>query len=222
MWVTTTPRQRFASTSITLSKPVRPKFESFSARPAGGETTTPRMRRVDRSIGLDEAYTAIVGEQRGAPLRSNPRRSQPQRSRWSEGRGPRGMRASKARTGLRARLACHRRRTACGNYLPFGPEVGAVCGKAARTVLCGGPAMKRASLPLQRRTFISLLGGAAAAWPLAARAQPGERVRRIGILMPFPPTNAEMQARVRAFREELRKRGWAASVNAQFDERWTS
>jgi putative ABC transport system substrate-binding protein len=47
-------------------------------------------------------------------------------------------------------------------------------------------------------------------------------MRRIGILMPFPPTNAEMQARVRAFREELRKRGWAASVNAQFDERWTS
>jgi putative tryptophan/tyrosine transport system substrate-binding protein len=40
--------------------------------------------------------------------------------------------------------------------------------------------------------------------------------------MPYPPTNAEMQARVRAFREELRKRGWAASINAQFDERWTS
>jgi putative ABC transport system substrate-binding protein len=74
---------------------------------------------------------------------------------------------------------------------------------------------------LKRRAFITLLGGAAA-WPLAARAQQGERVRRIGILMPFPPTNAEMQARVRAFREELRKRGWAASVNAQFDERWTS
>jgi hypothetical protein len=39
--------------------------------------------------------------------------------------------------------------------------------------------------------------------------------------MPFPPTNAEAQARVRAFREELRKRGWAIGVNAQFDERWT-
>jgi hypothetical protein len=41
-------------------------------------------------------------------------------------------------------------------------------------------------------------------------------------LVPFPPTNAEMHARVRAFREELRKRGWAAGVNVQFDERWTS
>jgi putative ABC transport system substrate-binding protein len=72
-----------------------------------------------------------------------------------------------------------------------------------------------------RRKFLATLGGAAA-WPRAALAQQDGRVRRIGILMPYPPTNAEMQARVRAFREELRKRGWAASVNAQFDERWTS
>jgi putative tryptophan/tyrosine transport system substrate-binding protein len=76
-------------------------------------------------------------------------------------------------------------------------------------------------LGMKRREFITLLGGAAA-WPPMARAQQPERVRRIGILMPFPPTNAEMQARVRAFREELRKRGWAAGVNVQFDERWTS
>jgi putative tryptophan/tyrosine transport system substrate-binding protein len=74
---------------------------------------------------------------------------------------------------------------------------------------------------MRRREFIALIGSGVAGWPLAARAQQ-ERMRRIGILMPFPPTNAEIQARVRAFREELRKRGWAASVNAQFDERWTS
>ena len=74
---------------------------------------------------------------------------------------------------------------------------------------------------MRRREFITLLGGAAVGWPFGARAQQGERLRRIGILMPFLPTNAEAQARVRAFREELRKRGWAAEVNAQFDERWT-
>src|SRR5262245_12760744 len=77
-------------------------------------------------------------------------------------------------------------------------------------------------LDLKRRDFITLLGGAAAAWPLAARAPKGGGMRGIEFLRPYPPINAEMQARVRAFREELRKRGWAASVNAQFDERWTS
>lgn len=74
---------------------------------------------------------------------------------------------------------------------------------------------------MRRREFITLISGAAATWPLAARAQQGERVRRIGILMPYPPANAELQAQVRAFRDELRKRGWAPGVNAQFDERWT-
>src|SRR5262245_54632771 len=51
---------------------------------------------------------------------------------------------------------------------------------------------------MRRRAFLSILGSAVVSWPLAVRAQ-GERVRRIGIVMPFPPTNAEMQARVRAF-----------------------
>src|SRR3974390_2987079 len=75
---------------------------------------------------------------------------------------------------------------------------------------------------MRRRDFIKVIVGSAAAWPLAARAQQGERLRRIAILMPFLPTNMEMQTRVRAFREELGKRGWAVGVNAQFDERWTS
>ena len=73
---------------------------------------------------------------------------------------------------------------------------------------------------MRRREFITLIAGTAAS-PFAAHAQQGERARRIGIVMPFPPTNTEMQARVRAFRDELRKRGWAANVNVQFDERWT-
>src|SRR6516225_5241401 len=74
---------------------------------------------------------------------------------------------------------------------------------------------------MKRRAFISLVAGATA-WSFATRAQQGERIRRIAILMPFLRTNAEMQTRVHAFREELGKRGWKAGVNAQFDERWTS
>jgi putative ABC transport system substrate-binding protein len=73
---------------------------------------------------------------------------------------------------------------------------------------------------LRRREFIGLLGGAAA-WPLSARAQ-SERVRRIGILMPYPKGDPEMGIRVRAFREELGKLGWTDGANVQFDERWTA
>jgi len=74
---------------------------------------------------------------------------------------------------------------------------------------------------VNRREFIRLVGGAAVVWPMMARAQQADRMRRIGVLMPYPPGNAEMQAGVRAFREELRKHGWASGVNVQFDERWT-
>ena len=73
---------------------------------------------------------------------------------------------------------------------------------------------------MRRRAFLGIMGTAVVSWPLVAHAQ-GERVRRIGIVMPFQPTNVEIQARVRAFRDELRKRGWAAGINVQFDERWT-
>jgi len=67
-----------------------------------------------------------------------------------------------------------------------------------------------------------VLGGATAAWPLAARAQQGDRIRRIGILTPYPKGDPEMGIRVRAFREELGKLGWTDGANVQFDERWTA
>src|SRR5450759_4862935 len=74
---------------------------------------------------------------------------------------------------------------------------------------------------MRRREFITLLGGAAT-WPIAARAQQKERVRRIGILMPFPKSDAGYQARVRAFRQELARLGWSDDGNVQFDERWST
>ena len=70
-----------------------------------------------------------------------------------------------------------------------------------------------------RRAFITLLGDAAA-WPLAARAQQ-ERMRRIGILMPYAVSNTEIQAHLLAFRQELQRLGWIEGRNIQFDKRWT-
>ena len=73
-----------------------------------------------------------------------------------------------------------------------------------------------------RREFITLLGGAAAAWPMAARAQQPDRVRRVGVLMAFAETDMEVQARVAAFRQELRKSGWLEGANLRIDERWAT
>ena len=61
---------------------------------------------------------------------------------------------------------------------------------------------------LKRRDFITLVGGTAA-WPLAARAQQAERVRRIGILLPAAADDLEMQARVAAFLQGLQQLGWS-------------
>ena len=74
---------------------------------------------------------------------------------------------------------------------------------------------------MKRREFITLLGGAAT-WPLAARAQQRERVRRIAIVMPYAKGDSEHEARVRAFKQELAKLGWADGGNIRFDEHWTT
>jgi putative ABC transport system substrate-binding protein len=71
-----------------------------------------------------------------------------------------------------------------------------------------------------RREFVALLGGAAAAWPLAARAQQPERMRRIGVLMGYDENDSEAQAWVAAFREALQKLGWTEGRNVSIDTRW--
>jgi hypothetical protein len=73
---------------------------------------------------------------------------------------------------------------------------------------------------MKRRHFITLLGGAAAAWPLAARAQQGERVRRLGSLMPFAQDNPVGQARMSAFLQGLQQLGWVDGRNLRIDTRW--
>ena len=73
---------------------------------------------------------------------------------------------------------------------------------------------------LKRREFITLLGGTAAAWPLAAGAQQAERMRRIGVLMNAAADDPEGQARIAAFHQGLQELGWTLGRNARIDARW--
>jgi putative tryptophan/tyrosine transport system substrate-binding protein len=74
---------------------------------------------------------------------------------------------------------------------------------------------------VKRREFITLLSGAAT-WPLAARGQQGERMRRIGVLLPATADDAEMQARVGAFLQALAQWGWTVGRNLGIDTRWAT
>jgi putative ABC transport system substrate-binding protein len=74
---------------------------------------------------------------------------------------------------------------------------------------------------MRRREFITLLGGATA-WPLAARAQQGERVRRIGVLLPAAAGDPVWQARLAAFQEALALLGWTNGRNMRIDTRWAT
>jgi putative ABC transport system substrate-binding protein len=75
---------------------------------------------------------------------------------------------------------------------------------------------------IQRREFITLLGGAAAAWPMAVRAQQGERVRRVGILQSTSEDDPGTQAHLAAWRQELAKLGWVEGRNLRVDLRHTA
>jgi putative ABC transport system substrate-binding protein len=73
---------------------------------------------------------------------------------------------------------------------------------------------------VKRRDLITLLGGAAIAWPLAARAQQGEPMRRIGVLLPATADDSDYQARVGAFLQGLQELGWTIGRNMRIDTRW--
>jgi putative ABC transport system substrate-binding protein len=73
---------------------------------------------------------------------------------------------------------------------------------------------------MQRREFITLLGGAAAAWPLVAQAQQADRMRRIGVLMSLAADDRQGQARLAAFEQGLRELGWTDGSNVRIETRW--
>jgi ABC-type uncharacterized transport system substrate-binding protein len=75
---------------------------------------------------------------------------------------------------------------------------------------------------IRRRAFITLLGGSAAAWPLAARAQQPGRMRRIGVLTPLPADHPDAKARHAVFLESLRQLGWSEGHNVRIEARWSA
>jgi putative tryptophan/tyrosine transport system substrate-binding protein len=76
------------------------------------------------------------------------------------------------------------------------------------------------SAAIKRRDFITLIGGAGAAWPLKAPAQQGERMRRVGVLMNATAGDAVSQGRLTAFMQGLQELGWTVGRNLQIDYRW--
>ena len=73
---------------------------------------------------------------------------------------------------------------------------------------------------MKRREFITLLGAGAVAWPMAARAQQGERMWRIGMLLPFVESDADSQVRIKVFEQTLQQLGWTAGRNVRVDVGW--
>jgi putative ABC transport system substrate-binding protein len=76
------------------------------------------------------------------------------------------------------------------------------------------------TVTIRRRELLAALGGAAIAWPLAARAQQPERMRRIGVIMSLAANDPEDQGRVAALRQGLQEVGWTDGRNVRIDIRW--
>ena len=76
--------------------------------------------------------------------------------------------------------------------------------------------------PIKRRDFLTLLGGAAATWPLAARGQQGDRMRSVGMLLNLAADDPMGQARVAAFVQGLQAAGWSDGRNVRIDMRWAA
>jgi putative tryptophan/tyrosine transport system substrate-binding protein len=108
--------------------------------------------------------------------------------------------------------------------IPALPNVKTACSRRGIVPLTKQFSHREGDMPvnIRRREFMTLLGGTTAAWPLAARAQQPERVRRIGVLMGFAENDPEGQASVAAFREGLQKLGWTDGRNIRIDTRWAA
>lgn len=75
---------------------------------------------------------------------------------------------------------------------------------------------------MRRRDFISIVASAAAVWPLPSYAQQADRVRRIGVLMPFSETDAEGKLELAGFAVQLQDLGWTDGRNLRIDNRWAA
>src|SRR5262249_6221847 len=147
--------------------------------------------------------------------RSRHRRPPPHRPRWRHSRRVGG--GSKRRGQAAWRTARFR------TIQVYPKDLRALPRQLRRAVSCiagFGRARRGCMLERRRRAFSTLLGGAACAWPRAARAQQGERMRRIGVLMNASEGVAEARANVAALREALQQLGWIAGGNIAFDVRW--
>src|SRR6516164_5023480 len=75
---------------------------------------------------------------------------------------------------------------------------------------------------MRRRELITLIGGAAATWPVAARAQQPDRMRLVGVLMPYAESDSAVQSWLAAFRAALAKLGWSEGSNLRIELRWSA